>query len=81
MILIESYDADGRTSVYTQSCDGVQFKGEVVAELNELPVTPIIKAFHTRVAGGIGARIDVTIPHGGRLLMCHCAEDANGRIL
>ena len=85
MILIETYDVTGRTALHTQSCDGVPLRGRTLARLNEPPAMPIIDRFVTHISGGSiwhgKPAIDLTIPAGGSLLICHCTEEENGRVL
>jgi hypothetical protein len=56
-----------------------------MAKLNEAPLRPIIDRFVLHISGGSmwhgKPSIDFIIPPGGALLICHCAEDENGRIL
>jgi hypothetical protein len=86
MILIEAYDVDGKTVMHDQSPDGVTLRGVTMAKLNEAPLRPIIDRFRIYVSGGSmwHGRPSLNffaVPAGGRMLICHCAEDEDGRIL
>jgi hypothetical protein len=92
MILIETYDSNNHTAMHTQTCDGIRFDCRTLARLNDLSDrilfnAPIIKEFVTHLHGGFRREgetkypVQLTIPEGGRLLMCYCEEDTNGRIL
>ena len=85
MILIEAYDVDGKTVMHDQSPDGVTLRGVTMAKLNEAPLRPIIDRFRIYVSGGSmwhgRPSLNFAVPAGGRMLICHCAEDEEGRIL
>jgi hypothetical protein len=56
-----------------------------MAKLNEAPLRPIIDRFRIYVSGGSmwhgRPSLNFAVPAGGRMLICHCAEDEDGRIL